>query len=231
MRDVATALAATGTAVLVGTVLTAFLELPSLSMVFLVAVLACAVSLGIRAAVLAAFLSFLAYNFFFIDPLYPLTVARPDELLSLLIFLIVAVLTGSLTGRVREQAQSALRRSRATQALFEFSRKLSAASTAEEVLWATVTQVHTLLGGKAILLMPSEDELQALAAWPPDELIDPSEQAAARWALEKAEVAGWRTGTLPNVRYRFEPLSTPRRVVAVLGYQPADTANPPDPRG
>lgn len=225
-RDLISAFVATAAAVMVGTVLTQFLQLPNLSMVFLVAVLVCAVSLGTRAAVCAALMSFLAYNFFFIEPLHNLTIARPHELFALLVFLVVAVLTGSLTGRVRDQAKSALQRTLATQALFEFSRKLSAASTAEAVLWATVTQVHAILGGKAILLLPSDQALEALAAWPPDELVDPAELAAAHWALEKSELAGWRTGTLPNVRYRFQPLSTPRRVVAVLGYEPVDKINP-----
>lgn len=225
-RDLAAALASTAAAVLIGAALDEVLQLPNLSMVFLVAVLGCAINLGTRAAVLAALMSFVAYNFFFIEPLHNLTIAKPHELFALLIFLAVAVLTGSLTGRVRDQAQNALRRSLATQALYEFSGKLSAASSQDAVLWATVTQVHAILGGKAILLLPSHQDLQALAAWPPDVLVDPSELAAARWALDKAEVAGWRTGTLPNVRYRFQPLSTPRRVVAVLGFEPPDLEHP-----
>ena len=186
LRDVAAALASTTLAVAVGTVLIQLLQLPNLSMIFLVAVLTCAVSLGTRAAVFAGLLSFLAYNFFFIDPLYTLTIAKPHEFFALLIFLAVAVLTGSLAGRVRDQAQDALHRTRATQALFEYSRKLPPASTADQVLWTTVTQVHAILGGKAILLLPADQDLEALAAWPPDELVDPSEQAAARWSLDKA---------------------------------------------
>jgi len=228
-RDTLAAFASTAGAVLVGIVASHFLQLPNLSMVFLVAVLGCAASLGTRAAVFAALLSFIAYNFFFIEPIYNLSIAKPHELFALLIFLFVAVLTGSLTGRVRDQAQTALNRTLATQALFEFSGKLSAASTAEAVLWATVSQVHAILGGKAILLLPSDQELTALAAWPPDELVDQAELTAARWALDKAEVAGWQTATLPGVRYRFQPLSTPRRVVAVLGYEPLDKTHPLTP--
>ena len=228
-RDAAVAFGTTTLATVIGTALAKVMILPNMSMIFLVAVLVCSVTLGTRAAVFAAFLSFVAYNFFFIEPLYNLTIAKPHELFALLIFLAVAMLTGSLTGRVRDQARSALLRSRATQALFDYSRKLSAASTADQVLWATVTHVHTILGGKAILLLPSDQELEALAAWPPDELIDPAERSAALWALEKAEQAGWQTGTLPNVRYRFQPLSTPRRVVAVLGYEPTDKIGPLSP--
>ncbi|GLS85590.1 histidine kinase [Cypionkella aquatica] len=226
LRDAAAAAVATLAAAAAGSGLNQILLLPNLSMVFLVAVLFCAVSFGTRSAVIAAFLSFVAYNFLFIEPVHTLTIARPHEFFALLIFLGIAVLTGSLTGRVRDQALAALRRSRSMQALFEFSRKLSAASTADEVLWATVSQVHNILGGKAILLLNGGEGLQTQAAWPPDDLTDPAEQSAARWALEKREAAGWKTGTLPNVRFRFQPLITQNRVVAVLGYEPPDRSKP-----
>ena len=70
-------------------------------------------------------LSFLAYNFFFIEPLYTFTVAEPHELFALVIFLAVAVMTSALAGRVREQARIAANRMRATRRLYEFTRKLS----------------------------------------------------------------------------------------------------------
>ncbi|MDP8996688.1 MAG: DUF4118 domain-containing protein, partial [Pseudomonadota bacterium] len=83
-------------AVLVGMVASHFLKLPNLSMIFLAAVLFCAITYGRWSGVIAAGLSFLAYNFFFIDPLYTFTVASPHELLALIIFLLVAVFTGGL---------------------------------------------------------------------------------------------------------------------------------------
>ena len=45
---------------------------------------------------------------------------------------------------------------------------------------------------------------------------------AARWAFDKSEPAGWRTGTLPNVRFQFRPLVTSRGVVGVCGFAPAN---------
>jgi two-component system, OmpR family, sensor histidine kinase KdpD len=216
----------TGLGIAIGQGLRAVMELPKLSMIFLVGVLACSSWRGTRSAILAAVLSFLAYNFFFIDPVQTLTIARPHELLALLIFLVVAILTGSLTGRIRAQARAALAQTRVIEAQAGFSRKLAAASTEDDVLWATVTQVHAMLGGKAILLVVEGTELVARAAWPPDELADPAELTAARWALDKAEPAGWRTGTLPNIRLRFQPLTTSRRVVAVLGFEPPQRDTP-----
>ena len=58
---------------------------------FCMAVLLTAVSFGIWPAIYASVLSFLAYNFFFIEPIYTFTIAEPYELLALVIFLVVAV--------------------------------------------------------------------------------------------------------------------------------------------
>ena len=66
------AVGSVGAAVLVGMVATHYLALPDLSMIFLAAVLGCAVTVGQWPAIAAAFLSFLAYNFFFIPPIYTL---------------------------------------------------------------------------------------------------------------------------------------------------------------
>jgi two-component system sensor histidine kinase KdpD len=228
LGDLGLAALATSLGVGAGLGLAAMMELPNLSMVFLVGVLMSSSLRGTRSAILAAGFGFLAYNFFFIEPVHNLTVARPHELFALLIFLAVATLTGSLTGRIRDQARAALAQTRAIEAQAGFSRKLAVASTEEDVMWATVSQVHASMGTKAILLLPEGGELTPRAAWPPDELTDPAELTAARWALEKAEASGWRTGTLPNIRFRFQPLKTPGRVVGVLGIELNKALSPED---
>jgi HemY protein len=182
--DLASATGATAAAVAVGQALALAMELPNLSMIFLGAVLLCSSLRGTRAAILAACLSFLAYNDFFIQPLHTLTIARPHEFFALLIFLAVAALTGSLTGRIRAQAQAALTQTRMTEAQAAFSRRLSAASTVEDVAWVIVTQVHALMGGRAILFLAEGAELSPCTAWPPEEIADPAEMTAARWALD-----------------------------------------------
>ena len=128
-------------AVGIGEVLTLWLKLPNLSMIFLTAVLFCAVTLGLRAAVVASLLSFFAYNFFFIEPIYTFSIAEPHELFALMIFLAVAILTGSLTGRVRDQSDAVWRRAAATQTLFDYSRKLAGAASLDEVLWVAASHL------------------------------------------------------------------------------------------
>jgi two-component system sensor histidine kinase KdpD len=213
--------------VLVGYGLERWLGLVNPSVIFLLPVVLCAVWLGMWSAIAAALLSFLACDFFFFDPRYELTISQPQEFLSLVVALVVAVITGMLASKMRTYAQNMRQRSQAVQSLFEFSRKLSTIATPDDILWASTLQIQK--AGEAssvVMLIPEESGLKVSAAWPPVDRMDAGELAAARWALEKAEPAGWRTDTLPNVRFQFRPLATARGVVAVCGIEPKTPEEP-----
>jgi two-component system sensor histidine kinase KdpD len=185
------------------------------------------VRFGLSASIAASILSFLAFDFFFVDPRYEFTISEPHEFLSLIAFLLVAVITAMLASRVREQSLGMRTRSQAAQSLFEFSRKLSAAVSLDEVLWAAAAHAQKTLDMRCIVLLrPTDGELSIHAAWPPVDELDAGEAGAARWTLEKSEPAGWRTGTLPNVRFQFRPLATPRGVVGVCGFEPKIAKEP-----
>ena len=223
------AVAAVALAVGAGELLSLALNLPNLSMVFLLAVLGCALSHGLWSAVAASFLAFLAYNFFFIPPIYTFTIAEPQELLSLLVFLIVAVLAGTLAGRVHDSAAAVRQRAQNIESLYDFSRKLSGAARLDDVLWASVTHLHKLQGGPIVLLLPRDGEVVLQTAWPPDRDLSAGELGAANWAFAKQEASGWRTDTLPNLAMQFRPLLSPRGAVGVCGFAPKSADAPLSP--
>lgn len=216
------AAAAIGVAIatLCGLALERLTTLPNLSMVFLFAVLLCAMRFGVWSGVSAAGMSFLAYNFFFIDPRYTFTVAEPYELFSLLIFLVVAVVTGSLAGRLREQSNAIAERAEATQALYDFSRKLSGAARLDDVLWLLATQSAAAVKGRAVVLMSEGGELVLRGAWPPEDEISTSDLAAARWAYARSEPGGLLTHTLPSAQFQFRPLTSTKGPLGVVGVAP-----------
>ncbi|MEQ1771177.1 MAG: DUF4118 domain-containing protein [Devosia sp.] len=202
---------------LVGQVLYAVLPLQNLSMLYLVAVVVCGILRGRISAIAASLLSFLAYNFFFIEPLYTFTVAKPHELFALAIFLAAALFTGNLAGRMREQAERSRRQEQATQALYEFSRKLAGAVRLDTVLDATAAHLYAALGQGAVLLVPDAGELVVGTIWPPDLTLSPIDMTAARWAFDKRELAGNSTGTLPQIPWQFRPIIAGRAASGVLG--------------
>jgi two-component system sensor histidine kinase KdpD len=214
-------------AVVVGMLATRFLALPNPSMIFLAAVLGCAVTVGQWPAIAAAILSFLTYNFFFIPPVFSFSVATPYEFFALIIFLLVGIVTGGLAGRVRDQSNAARDRVKTIQSLYDVSRKLAATVSMEDVLWVIVRQTAAATKGQVVILLRESDgaekgDLTIRAAFPPEDTLQPGEWAAARWAFGKAEPAGWRTGTLPNALYQFQPIRTSLGIIGVVGVAPSD---------
>ncbi|HEY8126747.1 MAG TPA: sensor histidine kinase KdpD [Methylocystis sp.] len=226
-RGVGGAVLAVAITVFFGYLLDRWLGLANPSVIFLLPVVLCAARFGMWSAIIAAILSFFACDLFFFDPRYELTISQPQEFLSLLVALIVAVITGMLASKMRSYAQNMRQRSQAVQSLFEFSRKLSTITALDDILWVSASQIQKAGGASCVvLLMPEDAGLRVAAAWPPVDQMDAGELAAARWALEKAEPAGWRTDTLPNVRFQFRPLATARGVIAVCGIEPKTPEEP-----
>jgi K+-sensing histidine kinase KdpD len=60
---------------------------------------------GFRAALLASMLAFFAWNYFLIPPYHTFAVDDPKDMLSLLVFLVVGIIIGYQTGKLRELAQ------------------------------------------------------------------------------------------------------------------------------
>ena len=203
----------------VGKGIDVFVELPNISLLFLLAVLGASVVGGYASAFLAAILSALAYNFFFINPRHTFTIAAPHEVFALFVFLAVAIIAGGLASRIREQAEVARIRAAALQSLYGFSRKLASTAKGEDAIWLAVSQLQASLKRKVVLLVPRTGDLAVAAAWPPDTELDVTDMTAARWTHDKREPAGYGTGTLPNSRFEFRPLLGPHGIVGVCGIE------------
>src|SRR6202521_5484906 len=181
---------AVAAAVGIGEAMTMLTPLPNLSMIFLMAVLFPAVIFGIWPAIYASVLSFLAYNFFFIEPIYTFTVAEPYELFALFVFLVIAVISSALAGRVRDQARVSESRMRSTRRLYEFPRKLSALARLDDVAEGAAGASSSTLGRPPLILLDEAGALALRAAWPPEDVLDAATMTAALWAFTHDEPAG-----------------------------------------
>ena len=193
------------------------LSLASVAMTFITAVLVAAVVYGLWPALFASFLSVMAYNFFFLPPLYTFTIEDPENVAALFFFGVTAVIASNLTARVRAQAIVARQRARTTEELYQFSRKLAGAANLDDLLWATVHQIALMLKVRVVILLPEEGTVTVRAGFPPEDTLDAADVAAARWSWEKNHVAGRGSDTLPGARRLFKPMNTGRGAVGVIG--------------
>ncbi len=122
-------------------VLEAILNLDNASSLYLVAVAGVAIRWGTMPAIATALGGFLVYNLLFIEPRLTLAVARPDELLTLLLLLFVGVVVGRLAGHQRDRERVAQRREREARAQFAITRELATAPRLSEAMQAVVRRV------------------------------------------------------------------------------------------
>jgi two-component system sensor histidine kinase KdpD len=212
-------------AIPVATVLHDLLGVTNVALVFLTAILIGAVLRGLGPSLFACFIAMMAYNFFFLPPLYTLTIADPENVVSLFFFAVVAVIASNLAARVRGQAVSARLRARQTDDLYQFSRKLAVAVTLDDLLWATAHQIALMLKVRVVLLLPQwgndrdndKGSIAVRAGFPPEDMLDEADLAAAKWSWEKNRIAGRGSDTLPGGKWLFQPLRTGRGPLGVVG--------------
>jgi two-component system sensor histidine kinase KdpD len=142
-------------------------ETSRLSPVFLGAVLIAAVTLGRGAAFFAALLAFALYNFYLVEPRFTLQFATAEDFLNIVLFLAVALLTGGLAGRVRDEARKSQARARTMSSLFEASRTLSATESEAVLRDRLSDNLRAAVDGPALVVEvdaaePDKDELDAL---------------------------------------------------------------------
>ncbi|MFZ1988229.1 MAG: sensor histidine kinase KdpD [Alphaproteobacteria bacterium] len=204
-------------ALLVGLFLQQFLAVSNIALVFLMAVLASAITYGLRPALAACLLSVLAYNFFFLPPLYQFTIDNPENVVALFFFGVVAVIASNLTARVRSQAVAARARAKMTEDLYQFSRKLAGVVLLDDLLWATAYQIADMLKLRVVLLLPENESIAVRAGYPPEDLLDDADLAAAKWAWEHSQPAGRGADTLPGAKRLFIPMRTGLGTVGIIG--------------
>ncbi|MDO9362620.1 MAG: sensor histidine kinase KdpD [Sphingopyxis sp.] len=209
-----------------GRLLLAAIDLGNIALLYLVPVMFAAATFGLRAGLFAGLASSLAYNFFFLPPTGTLTVNNPENIVSILVLLGVAVVTSQFAARVRAQANLAQWSARQNAALASFSRQLTAAPDQDRLMHAICAEVGRLLDVRTVLLLPSADGPTLRAAVPPEDRLEQIESAAAQWAMDNAQPAGRGSSTLTASDWLFHPLRTTRGVLGVLGMTRDDAREP-----
>jgi two-component system, OmpR family, sensor histidine kinase KdpD len=196
----------------------------NLVMIYLLAVMITAAFLGRGPSIMASILSVLVFDFFFVPPSLTLAVSDTEYLLTFAGFLAVALLISTLTARVKEQAEAAVRREADTTALYGLSRDLAIADGLDDIIQAVLSNISQTFGRDVIILLPGEGADAQLKpyAMSPDFQLDEKETAVAVWVYQHGMQAGRGTETLPAAEARYIPLVTGHGIVGVMGVRPRD---------
>ncbi|SNB47518.1 DUF4118 domain-containing protein [Geobacter sp. DSM 9736] len=199
-----------------GEVFHRFIEPTNLVMLYLLAVVLAAVRLGLKPAMATAFLSILAFDFFFVPPRFTFAVSDKDYLITFASLLSVGVVISRLVTKVKEQAVAVREREVQTASLYHLSRDLAAAANVEAVVAAVIRNIAESLEAKTAILLPDGERLRVVGGSPGFELDD-REIAVADRAFRNGEPTGCGTETLNLSEALYLVLQTPGRRLGVMG--------------
>lgn len=201
----------------VATPLLGYFDLANIVMLFLLTVLLVAARLGRGPAVLAAFLSVALFDVFFVPPRFSFTVSDAQYLVTFVVMLAVALVTGQLTAGLRQRVVEASLRAQHTQALYEMARGLAGAPTLGKVNDLVRVAMHAGFGLEATLLLPdAAGELKAVAETENPPQVD---RQLAVLAFEQGEPAEDAMSGRGHGAGYF-PLRAPMRIRGVIVFAP-----------
>lgn len=217
-RDAGIAVSSTLAALGLSAGLKSWLALGNLSLLFLGAVLVSATLAGTRSAMLAAVLGFVSFNFFLTEPRYSLAMVEDDQLVTVVVYLLVAVVVGQLAGSARKRLL-ALRASREqTYQLLTFSRELAVATDREHVGEVGVATLMRWLGCPVVMLDATEDQgdVALLHSAPAGYRLDPDARTAVAWTRLHRRPSGKGTEQPMDTDWQVIPLVEQDRLVALI---------------
>jgi two-component system sensor histidine kinase KdpD len=181
-------------------------QVVSFGLLFLVSILA--IFFGPGPILLAAASSALIWDYFFIPPQFTLHIDRPEDVLMLIMFFLIALLNGILTSRVRRQEQKIRIREERTQALYQLTKELNTASGMDEVSKIAVNYVLKYFSlDSAIILKTELNKLDSLVQDGTTITLSENDFSVANWVFKHSSIAGKYTDTLPSGAYTFYPLT------------------------
>jgi two-component system sensor histidine kinase KdpD len=156
--DIALSLLAPSLALMLAIVIHSTLGVNRLGLLFLAAVTIAASIRGSRAALMAALVGLFCYKSF-LDLRTGEQTSTLEDLINLAIFVVVALITGALAGRVHDEAERSRRHAKKMGLLFKVSRALSTEN--ESDLWSGITDAITRAHGCSALAMDSAGIVRA----------------------------------------------------------------------
>lgn len=194
-------------------------------LLYLPTVLAAAGFYGLWPGVTAAVASALAFNFYFTHPFHTFRISRPEDVVTVALLFLVALVTSRLASRMQSERQAARKSAARNATVAGLARRLLSCSGADQIAEVASRELGRLFECNAAMLsgMP---EPHVRAASPAQTILTPSDIAAAAWAIESGEPAGRGTRSVIVTEWVFYPVTSGTDVLGVLGLA-RDDGTPP----
>jgi len=214
---------------LITTLICAFLTLinmhnQNLIMLYILSVLIISrVTSGYLLGIIASLLCVVIDNFLFVEPYYTFNVFQNDYPITFGVMLLTALITSTMTNRIKSQAEFAQDREQKIEVLYEINKKLLITRGLEKIVKLT-NQYITKIFGRSIIFYSTDpvDGAEGIIMKSPkdvdsDFLKSPEEKAIAHWVFINQKRAGAGTDTSSGAGAYYMPVISQGNVLGVIG--------------
>ncbi|MFA6468736.1 MAG: sensor histidine kinase KdpD [Bacteroidota bacterium] len=195
-----------------------YLGYQTISMILLLIVVLLPLKFGVGPVLLAAGMSAMLWNFFYIPPQFTFAIGLPQDILMFLAYFAIAAVTGTLTARIRVREKTVRLREKHSSALFALTKQLTAAKTQDEVAIAAVNNISDFFSSDVTIFLSQPDgDIFSAAHNSSMYAVNEKEFGVAAWVYWNERKAGRFTDTLPSTEATYYPISGPRYPLGVIG--------------
>lgn len=193
-------------------------------MVYLLAVVAISWRYSRETAVIAAVVSVASFDFFCVPPYFTFAFTDLEYVFTFGFMLMVSLVIGTLTVKLREQAAAAIDRENRAQSLFRLSRELAddqRLSDAAQTFAGVATAV--MRTGFNVFLPDGENKVSFRRRLSNEFTPPAQEEGIAQWCLDHGQPAGKATATLPGATAQYRPIAVREKTLAVVAIEEPPT--------
>lgn len=224
-RELGLALAWVAGATVLGLLLRDRIAQTNIVMIYLLAVVAIAWRYSRETAVIAAVVSVASFDFFCVPPYWTFAITDLEYVFTFGFMLMVSLVIGTLTVKLREQAAAAIDRENRAQSLFRLSRELADDQRLSDAAQTFASVATAVMRTGFNVFLPDVENKLSFRRRLSNEFTPPAqEEGIAQWCFDHSQPAGKATATLPGATAQYRPIAVREKTLAVVAIEepPAD---------
>lgn len=176
--------------------------------------------------ILSAFVSALAWDYYFIPPHFTMHIEKTEDVVTLFMFFIVAITNGVLTSQLKTQKNEMTEKERRSNAFYNLLKELSTAKDLNEVSRKAVEQINNVFEAESVIFFSTNHNKLNRAPHPASTFkTDEMEWFVAELAYNNKRETGKTTETLSDANAIYFPLGEIDQPFGVCGIKINDMIN------
>lgn len=171
----------------------------------------------------SSILSILTFNYLFTNPTYSLEIDDFNYIITIVVFLIVSFVTGSLVNKLQQHAQQARRIAKQTNALYEITKAYLTMNGTDTILSYTMHALYTVQQTVCTAYYKGEKGLQRIKEDRKPE-IEPDDNMA-KWCMEKECSCGQGTAFYEDQPWTYHPMYCNNQLLGVYALYEEERLN------